>query len=735
MVVTFVAFVTFVSTGLAIAGVVAASVPIIIHLLLRRRRRPVEWAAFDLLREAMRRHRRRSRIERLLLLAVRVLLLALLGAALAQPLLGDRSIAVGPRTLHIVLDDGIVSGVVDADGTTALERRITEVRAAIDDLAVSDRVGVVLAGRPVRRLVDPPTADHDAVIRAIEGLPPREGGTDLAAALDLVVESIDATGGHEILVASDFREGSVDESVRPPVVPGSSTVDAPRLRATAPTVEPASSVRISGLEIARAPWSLAGSETTRLVRVDLRRSGETPDAVTTVRIAGDAVIAEESRTIDWTPGVREASIELQVAVDDDGGELVASVETDGGLDDLPLDDLRRTMVAGRRPTRVVVLDRVEFGGTERLDRWRGADWFARALRPTDDGPLADAIEVDRVDPASVDERDLLDAGLVVVGRPDLIPDDFTIVLSEWTRRGGVAVVLPPGAETVRPWAAPLFDAMSLDWDAALESVDLEPSRRLATDQPRSPITALLEAELPELAPGVSITRRLPVDAIDAAARVLVDDQGDPVLLQAAVGEGRLVLFTVAPELAWTDLPVRPLMVPLVQEIVRQGSALAGRGRDGEVGGAPPVVASATAATVVLPDGARVDWPWTAEPTIDRSGVVEVLDLGERVVERRAVNPAVESALLGTTSPEAVRAWLAPTGAVEFTDAIEETEAADTGGNLAAVLAAIVLVLAIVETALARWFARGGVVARRSAGLTGANADAEAASRARREVAA
>ena len=99
---------TFVSTGLAVAGLAAAAVPIIIHLLLRRRRVPVEWAAFDLLREAMRRHRRRSRLERLLLLAVRTLLLAALGAALAQPLIGDRIVTIGPRTVHVILDLSLI---------------------------------------------------------------------------------------------------------------------------------------------------------------------------------------------------------------------------------------------------------------------------------------------------------------------------------------------------------------------------------------------------------------------------------------------------------------------------------------------------------------------------------------------------------------------------------------------------------------------------------------------------
>ncbi len=726
---------TFVTTGLAVAGVLAASIPIIIHLLLRRRRRPVEWAAFDLLREAMRRHRRRSRVERLLLLTVRALLLACLGAALAQPLLGERSLIVGARTLHIVLDDGIVSGVTEADGRLALERHVDELKETIEQLAVADRIGVVLAGRPVRTLVDPPTTDHGAVIRALEGLPAREGATDLAAALALVAASTDAPGLHDVLIASDFRTGSLDEGTRPPPILGSSTVDAPRLRATTPALDPASSVRVEAIEIARTPWSLAGSESTRLVKVDLHRTGEAPATTGTLRVGGDAVIAEESRSIEWAAGVRDATVELQVTVDEDGGELVASIETAGGVDDLTLDDFRRTIVSGRRPMRVVVLERDEFGGAGRLDRWRGSDWFTRALRPTDEGPLAEVIEVDRIDPASVDERDLLDAGLVVIGRPDLVPDEFMPALVDWTRRGGMVVLLPPGAETVRPWAASMFESWSLGWTAALEPIDVDPPRRLAGDQPRSPLTRLLEAELSDLAPGVSIERRLPIESFDAAARVLIDDAGDPVLLQSAVGDGRVVLFTVAPELNWTDLPVRPLMVPIVQEIVRQGAALSGRGRDGEVGGAPPVVAEASATAVVLPGGRRVDWPWTVDPEVDRSGLMDVLDLGGRVVERRAVNPAVATADLEPSSVDAVRDWLAPGGDVEFTDAIIDESDAEVGDNLAAILIVVVLALAVIETALARWFARGGVVSRRSTGLTGANADAEAASRARREVAA
>ena len=44
-----------------------------------------------------------------------------------------------------------------------------------------------------------------------------------------------------------------------------------------------------------------------------------------------------------------------------------------------------------------------------------------------------------------------------------------------------------------------------------------------------------------------------------------------------VERGLVIAFCAAPELSWTNLPVKPLMVPLFQEIVRAGiQAAAGR---------------------------------------------------------------------------------------------------------------------------------------------------------------
>src|SRR3954464_10192349 len=76
----------FVTPAFALAGLALASIPIIIHILNRRRFKIINWAAMDFLLRAMRKNRRRLRFEQWVLLATRCAVVLLLGMALARPL-------------------------------------------------------------------------------------------------------------------------------------------------------------------------------------------------------------------------------------------------------------------------------------------------------------------------------------------------------------------------------------------------------------------------------------------------------------------------------------------------------------------------------------------------------------------------------------------------------------------------------------------------------------------------
>lgn len=87
---------TFFAAGFAIATLLAATGPILIHLFNRRRYRTVEWAAMDFLREALRRNRKVLQIRDLLILALRVLCVLGFGFALARPFLTSGNASLWP---------------------------------------------------------------------------------------------------------------------------------------------------------------------------------------------------------------------------------------------------------------------------------------------------------------------------------------------------------------------------------------------------------------------------------------------------------------------------------------------------------------------------------------------------------------------------------------------------------------------------------------------------------------
>src|SRR5262245_23734990 len=109
----------FITPAFFIAGALLASIPIIIHILNRRRYRIIDWAAMEFLLQALRKNRRRLRFEQWLLLAVRCCVLLFLGLALARPLGCQDStlanLAARRAGLHVIVIDNSYSMAYEAD--------------------------------------------------------------------------------------------------------------------------------------------------------------------------------------------------------------------------------------------------------------------------------------------------------------------------------------------------------------------------------------------------------------------------------------------------------------------------------------------------------------------------------------------------------------------------------------------------------------------------------------------
>ena len=103
-----------------------------------------------------------------------------------------------------------------------------------------------------------------------------------------------------------------------------------------------------------------------------------------------------------------------------------------------------------------------------------------------------------------------------------------------------------------------------------ETVDLRPAERLAPIDRRHPLLAAFPAKGEGLASARFFQFMLLGPMPDAPGRriVLRYESGAPALVDAEIGRGRVLLLTTTVDREWTDLPIRPGFLPLVQEAAR-----------------------------------------------------------------------------------------------------------------------------------------------------------------------
>lgn len=184
----------FLHPFLAILGIGAVSVPIIIHLLNRRRFQVVRWGAMSFLLNAYKKTRRRLEMENLLLLILRALAVLLIGLGIARPRLSDDLplIQIGDSRRDVIIAIDSSWSMSHREGATrAWERALAEARRIIDALKPErqDRATVILAKqKPIRLSASSIQNAREALSRATD---PSFESMDLAATLALAASEAD----------------------------------------------------------------------------------------------------------------------------------------------------------------------------------------------------------------------------------------------------------------------------------------------------------------------------------------------------------------------------------------------------------------------------------------------------------------------------------------------------------------------------------------------------------------
>src|SRR5262245_16171915 len=194
--------------GTILVGVGAVSVPIIIHLLNRRRFRVVVWAAMRFLLNAQKQNTRRMRLEQLILLLTRcaVVLLVVLAMASITPWAeafwaslwpeGARGLAHRSSRIHkILVIDGSLSMAAKAEGgKTRFERARELALDIVRDSSPGDGLSVVVMKDVPTWVVAEAAMEPKKVAREIEQLRQAHGNANVPATLNMVSAKLSESG-------------------------------------------------------------------------------------------------------------------------------------------------------------------------------------------------------------------------------------------------------------------------------------------------------------------------------------------------------------------------------------------------------------------------------------------------------------------------------------------------------------------------------------------------------------
>ncbi len=193
--------------GLA-AGAAMAALPVILHLFMKQTPKHVIFPALRLIRERQKRSKKRLKVKNWLLLAARMLLLALMALALARPSLnsetslGDREV---PTALALIFDTSLSMEYTERGNNRLAEAKLRA--AEILKKATEDsEIFVLDSADPVK----PEAVSPGSARKRIEGLALRAANRPLNAALVQAAGVVAASGlrRREIYVLTDLASSA-----------------------------------------------------------------------------------------------------------------------------------------------------------------------------------------------------------------------------------------------------------------------------------------------------------------------------------------------------------------------------------------------------------------------------------------------------------------------------------------------------------------------------------------------
>jgi len=195
-------------------GLLAASIPVIIHLFNLRKLKKIDFSTLAFLKELQKNKIRKIKLKQWILLALRVLIILFVVMAFARPTL--QSVKIGgttsaaKTTAVFILDDTFSMSVVDQKGSYFNQAKQI-IKDVISQLQEGDEVGVVLVSNPSseKKLTSNLSDFIKQIDRTDLSYASGDLNTSIVKAAQLISES--KNFNKEVYVLSDFQKNKIDQ--------------------------------------------------------------------------------------------------------------------------------------------------------------------------------------------------------------------------------------------------------------------------------------------------------------------------------------------------------------------------------------------------------------------------------------------------------------------------------------------------------------------------------------------
>ncbi|ARA93901.1 hypothetical protein AWN76_012520 [Rhodothermaceae bacterium RA] len=541
---------------LALFALAAAAIPLIIHLFNFRRPKKVDFSSLEFLKELQKSTMQRVRIKQWLLLVLRTLAIACLVLAFARPTLtGGLAGTLGgraPTSVALVLDNSLSMTLRDAQGAYLDQaRRIAA--TLIDQLEPGDEIFVVSGADetvPAAFRNRAPALEALGGIAAQPGVPPASrllarAGARLAEASHL---------NREVYLISDLQRSTLVDSAASPLPPG--------VRARLIPVGQRTYANVAVTDVTVRSRIVEVGQPVR-IEATLVNYGPAPvEGYVASLYLEDERVAQA--TADLAPN--QPTTVLLTATPQRRGWLAGVVEIED--DAFAYDNLRYVTLHVPEQRRLLVVQ----GEDEPIEYLRLA-LSARLTR----GRVA--FEVETIPESRLAATALGGYDAVVLVGPRDLSSGETAALARYVEGGGGLLLFPGAAARPADYDA-LFRALGGGRFAGF-SGELGADRTVTTFDRADLEHPLFEGLFEQ------------IGTIDGEARLERPDlffalnynpstgteqtlirlsNGFPFLQEIRHGRGAALLMAVAPNLRWSDLPVRGLFIPLLYRSIYYLSA-------------------------------------------------------------------------------------------------------------------------------------------------------------------